>query len=671
MNIRSGVQAASRDTVVAELRYLNVSNQLLTSEEYLLRVLAEAPSDGVDQTARDAAAAAVAESGANAIHIANLQNAQWTGEVFVTPHEIPSDATTFTLNAFLHRVTGTFPNGARMRINASGRNGAFVHAVDETNTPATLAFDATQARNALSNPVNGLLGGNPALHIYDSTETDELATIPIRLPVVTVVAELTDLVLQAAVDAASDTSGVTSITLPVNYNTDYRDLIIGVRGKNEDRIASADVPLAMLAAQAATRPVVLSGNIDVGNLQNVAFASWNPTTRVITMNQEDRIIYAVLERQGIMQPTTRYMNNQLYIKFTESERQLSADEKKSMAIERHSITGDLLPEDYYWIAFYNGHEFGVAKAELDVSSSSYSFSIKLDDPHEYNAHNYYPADKRTKVSDWVGAARPKLNEDSTAWLPEHCDEDYMHDRESILVTALTNAFYPTHRRLSRETNGALVSNLVQRFKDSALDREGIIDDFHTDTEANLREWARSLHIGHYHQNPHDAHINVPIENALLKTAKEWQADTTAGGKGVRFTRVAEYASNVFDRAGDRHEYEDRWDQVERIAREKAAAIVAGTDPVDGYEYIYCRSVTGAAITNAADLPDPTWAFDHLRNGRILRGGIYYYDGEPETNAFFLAVIRFKRPIAAGTLPGESIGSVAWEQEKAYRPTSED
>ena len=89
--------------------------------------------------------------------------------------------------------------------------------------------------------------------------------------------------------------------------------------------------------------------------------------------------------------------------------------------------------------------------------------------------------------------------------------------------------------------------------------------------------------------------------------------------------------------------------------------------MDGYEYCYARSQIGAAITNTADLPDPTWPFDHLRNGRILRGGVYYYDGQPEINQFFLTYIRFKRLIPAGTLPGADIGSVAWEQEPAYIP----
>ena len=110
--------------------------------------------------------------------------ARWTGDVFVTPHELPNDTEAFTLHAFLHRVTGTFPNGARMRLEHGGRNGAFVHAADDTSAPATLAFNATQGRNSVQNIVNGLMGGNPQLRIVESDETTTIATLPIRLPIV-------------------------------------------------------------------------------------------------------------------------------------------------------------------------------------------------------------------------------------------------------------------------------------------------------------------------------------------------------------------------------------------------------------------------------------------------------------------------------------------------------
>ena len=68
-----------------------------------------------------------------------------------------------------------------MRINASGRNGAYVTLSSEN--PAELAFDATQVRNLVSNPSGGLVGGLPRLHIADSSD-NELAVIPLRIPLI-------------------------------------------------------------------------------------------------------------------------------------------------------------------------------------------------------------------------------------------------------------------------------------------------------------------------------------------------------------------------------------------------------------------------------------------------------------------------------------------------------
>ena len=69
----------------------------------------------------------ITQAQANAI-TANT-NARWEGSAYTVPHEIPTDQTAFTLRAFLDRADGTFPAGARMRINASGRKALRVNAV--------------------------------------------------------------------------------------------------------------------------------------------------------------------------------------------------------------------------------------------------------------------------------------------------------------------------------------------------------------------------------------------------------------------------------------------------------------------------------------------------------------------------------------------------------------
>ena len=107
--------------------------------------------------------------------------ARWPGEVFVIPHEIPADQGPFTLRAFLHVAEGSYPTGAKMRINASGRNGAYVTL--SSDSPAELAFDAIQVRNLTQNARDGLVGGLPRLQIAANDNT-ELAVIPLRIPAI-------------------------------------------------------------------------------------------------------------------------------------------------------------------------------------------------------------------------------------------------------------------------------------------------------------------------------------------------------------------------------------------------------------------------------------------------------------------------------------------------------
>ena len=113
-----------------------------------------------------------------------LESKAWPGAAFVVPHELHPGIGAFTMRVVLSRVTGTFPNGARMRIVAGGRTGAFVHATDDVNSPATLAFDATQSRALIQVSSNGLIGGSPYLDVYQSDETTRITRIPLRIPVV-------------------------------------------------------------------------------------------------------------------------------------------------------------------------------------------------------------------------------------------------------------------------------------------------------------------------------------------------------------------------------------------------------------------------------------------------------------------------------------------------------
>jgi len=113
-----------------------------------------------------------------------LEGQAWPGAAFVTPHELHPGIGAFTMRVALRRAAGTFPNGSRMRIAVGVRNGAFVHATEDLNSPATLAFDAAQSRALIQNTANGWIGGTLYLDVYQSDEATRITRIPLYVPVV-------------------------------------------------------------------------------------------------------------------------------------------------------------------------------------------------------------------------------------------------------------------------------------------------------------------------------------------------------------------------------------------------------------------------------------------------------------------------------------------------------
>ena len=281
---------------------------------------------------------------------------------------------------------------------------------------------------------------------------------------------------------------------------------------------------------------------------------------------------------------------------------------------------------------------------------------------ETSMRTYFPIDQRMNRKDVAGATVAYPNEDNTGWLFRHCDQDYMSDHEAKLVAALTDAFAPMHRQLANRVMQLLVDNIVDRFKDAAIAKVHLMEQFHTETELLLRKWARSLYLGYYHQNEHDSHIHLPISTAIKANANAWKVIPT---KLTKLQTIADEVADVLSRAATLHEYETRWDQEVRIAAEKKAAAAAGVDTVDGFEFCYTQVLSNAAITGDANLPDPDWDFDQLKDGPIDRGAYRYTDSETAPNAFLFVAIRFKRPIPEGTQPGADIGNVPWEQEAPY------
>ena len=100
----------------------------------------------------------------------------------------------------------------------------------------------------------------------------------------------TPLTLQEAVEA-SNSAGVTSITLPENY-ADWEALHIYGFDTIEAHIYGDQIDTAMLAVQSNQKNVVISGS--PGANKNQGEFSWTRSNRTIDLSGADRIIYAQL-----------------------------------------------------------------------------------------------------------------------------------------------------------------------------------------------------------------------------------------------------------------------------------------------------------------------------------------------------------------------------------------
>ena len=303
------------------------------------------------------------------------------------------------------------------------------------------------------------------------------------------------------------------------------------------------------------------------------------------------------------------------------------------------------------VVVWNGHEVETASAVFTHYPDFYSFKITREDAHEWNGLVYYPIDQRTKESDWQRCVKVEHNEDGTAWIPIW-DEDTMIDYEKEVVGAVVNLFQPELDEAQIKVNEA--TNLSVRSQSVAVHRTLV--SFREQVRTSVEEWSQSLYIGWQDQNPHEAHIHLPLLRAVNSVMIDWQANHSDD-----WSKVSESVSAIVSGLSIPHSYERRWDQDARLIRE-------GFDPVGGYEYCFTLAVSDEELTEMNKLPDPEWIFDSLASspGGYLRGGQTYWDGEPTPSEARPWIHRFKRPIPEGTAPQTNLGSVSWELDIAYK-----
>ena len=325
-------------------------------------------------------------------------------------------------------------------------------------------------------------------------------------------------------------------------------------------------------------------------------------------------------------------------------------------LQRFHIDDTVPRDDHRWFAIRQGGEFHLHQATPLGDSGFYRpFTPKI------SGFLYRPIHSSMTPEDIEGATYAW--DDGTYWHFAHCspDEqiDFAADARTFALEQFSIVIAEADVKVSEATNPPV--------KGAALAKVRALIAFSKAVGADVHKRVVGATLGHYHRDPHHDHRRELAIAGIDAVLEQWQ-ETGKTSKPIRLDRQAILSTveGVKEGLTSTHEIEWRADREKRL---NDAAAASGTDPVAGYEYCYSQVATPATISGEANLPDPAWSFDQLRTGGVVRGSYVYQDAEPTPTAFLPWVIRFKRPIPEGTVAGADIGSVAWEQETAYAPST--
>ena len=210
------------------------------------------------------------------------------------------------------------------------------------------------------------------------------------------------------------------------------------------------------------------------------------------------------------------------------------------------------------IPIWNGHEFEILDAIVEPDPK-----LSFHGGHWEGGMTFYgPIDPRMIEEDVAGATIAYPNEDGTAWLFAHCDNDAMVDYEKELSAAVVGEFAKAIDSAQIKVNEATNSTV----KTLAVNKHRSLVSFRNEVISAIRIWARNLHIGWQEQNPHDAHLHTPILGVINKVALNWQTNNP-----TVYSEVSSAVAVIIKGLAKPHNYETRWDQMARLKAETEAA----------------------------------------------------------------------------------------------------
>ena len=263
---------------------------------------------------------------------------------------------------------------------------------------------------------------------------------------------------------------------------------------------------------------------------------------------------------------------------------------------------------------------------------------------------YAPVHPSTTYEDVEGATY--AHDDGTYWIFAHCSPGEQRDFAEVAAQFTMSLFDPAIKRANLLLGNATDSTRTDRYH-----RARAFVDFAEQSANEARRIVLLKPLGYYHKDPHHDHRR---DIALAATNAVWAAWLKNSSRIQDRDRIDATRQTIKTSLESTPTIDFQYQRDDEAA-------ARGDDPVRGNEYCYTLKATADAITGDANVPDPNWEFDAFpKSGMITRGTQTYHDKQPSATEAMPFVIRFKRPVPAGTNRGVSIGSVAWVQEEAVR-----
>ena len=230
---------------------------------------------------------------------------------------------------------------------------------------------------------------------------------------------------------------------------------------------------------------------------------------------------------------------------------------------------------YRYVPAFNGHEFEILTARV---SAHYNYNNnwhvrfifpQIEHVGEWHMLVHYPIHPKTKVVDWKGARRAKMNGNNTYWIPEHVDADWHYDFEYAVEAAVDSVFSKEIDDLQESVDAAIVTAINPNLSGNAASNAraqinprraqlNTLRRIRHDVKTYCTYFTQEMTLGYVQQNPSESHVHSIIKRELARAIKLWKADET---KAALLSAVNAELTRISKRVDYEHTYKRRWEKT--------------------------------------------------------------------------------------------------------------